>query len=310
MKLSIVVPCFNEEAVLPETVNRLTKLLHEIPSSKISNDSKIYFVDDGSSDKTWSLIEKYSKTNPLVRGIKLSRNKGHQNALLAGLLTVDGDAVISIDADLQDDISIIEKMIDDYHLGNDIVYGVRKSRASDTAFKRITAQAYYKLLKFLGVDIIYDHADYRLLSRRAINALQQYDEVNLFLRGLIPTLGFSSSLVEYERFERFAGESKYPLRKMLTFAIDGITSFSAVPLRLIAFVGLAVFLGTFFMSAWVLWTKFVSGVAIPGWASSVLPIYFLGGIQLLGIGIIGEYIGKIYLETKKRPHFHIETTID
>jgi glycosyltransferase involved in cell wall biosynthesis len=310
MKLSIVVPCFNEEDVLPETVSRLTELLSIIPQTKISDDSNIYFIDDGSSDKTWSLIQEYSKTNRLVKGIKLSRNKGHQNALLAGMLTVDSDAVISIDADLQDDISIIEKMIDEYHSGHDIVYGVRKERTTDTVFKRVTAQAYYKLLKFLGVDIVFDHADYRLLSRRTLNALQQYGEVNLFLRGLIPTLGYSSSIVEYQRFERFAGESKYPLRKMLAFAIDGITSFSAVPLRLIAIAGLAVFIGTLLMSIWVLWTKFVSGAAIPGWASSVLPMYFLGGIQLLSVGVIGEYVGKIYLETKKRPHFHIETTID
>jgi glycosyltransferase involved in cell wall biosynthesis len=310
MKLSIVVPCFNEEDVLPETVSRLTELLSIIPQTKISDDSNIYFIDDGSSDKTWSLIQEYSKTNRLVKGIKLSRNKGHQNALLAGMLTVDSDAVISIDADLQDDISIIEKMIDEYHSGHDIVYGVRKERTTDTVFKRVTAQAYYKLLKFLGVDIVFDHADYRLLSRRTLNALQQYGEVNLFLRGLIPTLGYSSSIVEYQRFERFAGESKYPLRKMLAFAIDGITSFSAVPLRLIAIAGLAVFIGTLLMSIWVLWTKFVSGAAIPGWASSVLPMYFLGGIQLLSVGVIGEYVGKIYLETKKRPHFHIEATID
>jgi len=308
--LTIVVPCYNEEEVLPETNKRLLKLLdHLQEQEKISTDSRIYFVDDGSNDLTWTLVEEHAVKDSRIHGIKLSRNQGHQNALLAGLLTVDGDVVVSIDADLQDDISVIEKMVDAYHKGNDVVYGVRKERDTDTVFKRGTAEFYYTLLKWMGVSVVFNHADYRLMSRRSLEALKEYNEVNLFLRGVIPTIGFPSSVVAYDRSERFAGESKYPLSKMLALAIDGITSFSALPLRMIAGLGIIIFLFSLAISFWVMWVRFVSGDAIPGWASSVLPMYFLGGIQLLSIGVVGEYVAKIYMETKQRPRFIIEKNI-
>jgi polyisoprenyl-phosphate glycosyltransferase len=307
--LSIVVPCYNEEAVLPETIQQLTKLLqYLIDKGKITSDSCVYYVDDGSRDRTWSLIEAFAKTNPFVRGIKLSRNRGHQNALLAGLLTVKGEAVISVDADLQDDLSAIEAMLDDYAAGHDIVYGVRSSRKTDTFFKNFTAIAYYRLLAVMGVEIIYNHADYRLMSRRVIEALKEFGEVNLFLRGIIPQLGFSHAVVYYERAERFAGESKYPLKKMLALAWQGITSFSDVPLKFITGLGLLVSLISFAVTLWAVWIKLFTEMAIPGWASTVLPIYFLGGIQLLCLGIIGEYLAKIYTETKRRPRYIIEKT--
>ena len=305
--LSIVVPCYNEEAVLPETIQRLTELLqYLIDKVKITSDSCVYYVDDGSRDRTWDLIETFAKTNPFVRGIKLSRNRGHQNALLAGLLTVKGEAVISVDADLQDDLSAIEEMLDDYATGYDIVYGVRSSRKTDTFFKSFTAIAYYRLLGVMGVEIIYNHADYRLMSRRVIEALKEFGEVNLFLRGIIPQLGFSHTIVYYERAERFAGESKYPLKKMLSLAWQGITSFSDVPLQFITHLGLLVSLISFAITIWAVWVKLFTEMAIPGWASTVLPIYFLGGIQLLCLGIIGEYLAKIYTETKRRPRYIIE----
>ena len=238
----------------------------------------------------------------------MSRNRGHQNALLAGLLTVKGEAVISVDADLQDDLSAIEEMLDDYAAGHDIVYGVRSSRKTDTFFKSFTATAYYRLLGIMGVEIVYNHADYRLMSRRAIEALKEFGEVNLFLRGIIPQLGFSHTIVYYERAERFAGESKYPLKKMLALAWQGITSFSNVPLQFITHLGLLVSLISFAVTIWAIWVKLFTEVAIPGWASTVLPIYFLGGIQLLCLGIIGEYLAKIYTETKRRPRYVIEKT--
>ena len=307
--LSIVVPCYNEEAVLPETIQRLTELLqYLIDKGKVRSDSCIYYVDDGSHDRTWDLIETFAKTNGFVRGIKLSRNRGHQNALLAGLLTVKGEAVISVDADLQDDLSAIEEMLDYYVDGYDIVYGVRSSRKTDTFFKSFTAIAYYRLLAVMGVEIIYNHADYRLMSRRVIEALKEFGEVNLFLRGIIPQLGFSHTIVYYERAERFAGESKYPLKKMLALAWQGITSFSDVPLKFITGLGLLVSLISFAVTIWAIWIKLFTEVAIPGWASTVLPIYFLGGIQLLCLGIIGEYLAKIYTETKRRPRYIIEKT--
>jgi glycosyltransferase involved in cell wall biosynthesis/putative flippase GtrA len=307
--LSIVVPCYNEEAVLPETIQRLTELLNYlIEKGKITSDSCVYYVDDGSRDRTWDLIETFAKTNSFVRGIKLSRNRGHQNALLAGLLTVKGEAVISIDADLQDDLSAIEEMLDDYSAGHDIVYGVRSSRKTDTFFKNFTAIAYYRLLAVMGVEIIYNHADYRLMSRRAIEALKEFGEVNLFLRGIIPQLGFSHTIVYYERADRFAGESKYPLKKMLALAWQGITSFSDVPLQVITGLGLLVSLISFAVTIWAVWIKLFTEGAIPGWASTVLPIYFLGGIQLLCLGMIGEYLAKIYTETKRRPRYIIEKT--
>ncbi len=309
IKLNIVVPCYNEEAVLPETSRQLSALLQNlIDKSKITADSNVYYVDDGSYDNTWELIKSQSKTNTFIQGIKLSRNRGHQNALLAGLLTVDGEAVVSIDADLQDDLSVIEKMIDDYRTGHDIVYGVRACRKTDTFFKNFSAQAYYHLLKIMGVEIIHNHADFRLMSRRAIEALKEFGEVNLFLRGIIPQLGFSFSLVYYDRSERYAGESKYPLRKMLALAWQGITSFSDLPLHFITGLGFLVSIISLGITAWVLWVRLFTQDAIPGWASTVLPIYFISGIQLLCLGVIGEYLAKVYTETKQRPRYIIEKT--
>jgi glycosyltransferase involved in cell wall biosynthesis len=310
MQLSIVLPSYNEQEVLNETATRLLKLFDSlIENKKIDDSSRICFVDDGSRDKTWSIIETLCEQNRYISGIKLSRNRGHQNALLAGLFSVDGDIIISIDADLQDDIEIIEEMIDSYNNGNDIVYAVRKERTTDTAFKRATAEGFYKVMSLMGVDIVFNHADYRLMSRRAIEHLKEFKEVNLFLRAMVPLVGFKSDSVYYDRAERFAGESKYPLKKMLSFAWDGITSFSVMPLRFITAIGFLIFIATFIMSGWVLWIKLFSQEAVPGWASTVLPIYFIGGIQVLSIGIVGEYIGKIYMETKERPRFIIEKTI-
>ncbi len=309
-KLSIVIPCYNEEDVLPETIKRLSELIGSLcEAGKIAPQSAVAFVDDGSRDRTWQLIEEQAAKSNHFRGIRLSRNRGHQHALLAGLHTVDGDAIVSIDADLQDDISVIEKMIDAYRSGDDIVYGVRKERTTDSFFKRATAEGYYKLLALMGVDLVYNHGDYRLLSRTALDALKRYDEVNLFIRGVVTTLGFKSSEVEYARDERFAGESKYPVHKMLSLAIQGITSFSAVPLRLIAFLGFVVSAISALMVIWALLTRFFNPEAVPGWASSVIPIYFLGGIQLLSIGVLGEYVSKIYMETKRRPRFFIDRII-
>jgi polyisoprenyl-phosphate glycosyltransferase len=309
-RVCIVVPCYNEEEVLPETARRLDALLTKlISSNKILADSQVIFVDDGSRDRTWSLIKELNHADPRIRGVKLSANRGHQTALIAGLFAANGDAVISIDADLQDDVSAIELMIDAYVSGYEIVYGVRKRRETDTVFKRTTAQAYYTLLNLLGVKIVFNHADYRLLGRRALESLQQYTEVNLFIRGIVPLIGFRCTTVQYDRAGRFAGESKYPLKKMLALAIDGVTSFTAFPLRLIALLGLIVSAASVLMVVWVLWIKLFTTSAIPGWASSVIPIYFLGGIQLLSIGVLGEYVAKIYFETKRRPRYFIEETL-
>ncbi len=310
MQLTIVLPSYNEEEVLNETSSRLLSLFQKlIESQKIDDKSRICFVDDGSKDKTWSIIEELSNKHLHVSGIKLSRNRGHQNALLAGLFSVEGDIIISIDADLQDDIEIIEDMVDSYLEGHDIVYAVRKERTTDTAFKRATAEGFYKLMHLMGVDIVFNHADYRLMSRRAIEELKGFKEVNLFLRAMVPLVGFSSANIYYDRAERFAGESKYPLRKMLSFAWDGVTSFSVMPLRFITATGFLIFIATLIMSSWVLGVKLFSEEAVPGWASTVLPIYFIGGIQVLSIGIVGEYIGKIYMETKERPRYIIEKVI-
>ncbi|NMG63895.1 glycosyltransferase [Azoarcus indigens] len=309
MRLSIVVPCYNEEAVLPETVKRLAELLERLSSQgRIDADSHALLVDDGSKDRTWTLIEECSAQSKWIRGIKLSRNRGHQNALLAGLFHADGDAMVSVDADLQDDLEAIAQMVDAHLAGMDVVYGVRRRRETDTFFKRASAEGYYKLLARMGVEIVFNHADYRLLSRRAVSALREYGESNFFLRGIIPQLGFPSATVYYDRAERFAGESKYPLSKMLAFAWQGITSFSAAPLRMITGLGLLISLGSFAISAWALWVKLFSDHAVPGWASTVVPIYLLGGVQLLCVGIIGEYLAKIYLETKQRPRYFIEKT--
>lgn len=307
MTLTIVIPCYNEAEVLPETVRRLRSVLQDLESKeKITSNSKLVFVDDGSKDQTWALIERFADECSVVQGIKLSRNYGHQNALLAGLLVAQGDALVSVDADLQDDLGVIEQMLDACHDGCDVVYGVRENREADSAFKRFTAESYYCLLAFMGVDVVFNHADYRLLSRRAVEALREYGEVNLFLRGIIPLLGFRSRSISYRRAERFAGESKYPMRKMLSLACQGITSFSTFPLRLITVLGLIIFVVSSLLGIWAIGIRLFSDLAVPGWASTVVPAYFLGGIQLLGIGIIGEYLAKIYMETKRRPRFHIE----
>jgi glycosyltransferase involved in cell wall biosynthesis len=308
--LSIVVPCYNEEQVLPETARRLRLALEELRGKgKVASSSAIYFVDDGSRDRTWALIEDLSAKHGQIHGIKLSRNRGHQNALLAGLFHAAGDAVISVDADLQDDLSAIEAMVDAYDAGAEIVYGVRKDRQTDTLFKRFSAEAYYKLLDAMGVEVVFNHADYRLMGRRAIDALREYGEVNLFVRGIVPLLGYKSTSVFYDRAERFAGESKYPLTKMLALAWQGITSFSATPLRFITALGLSISAASFAVGGWALAARLFDLGTVPGWASTVIPIYFLGGIQMLGIGIIGEYLAKIYMETKGRPRYFVEKIV-
>lgn len=307
MKLYLVIPCYNEEAVLPETSKRLREKYDSLISAgKIAPDSKIVFVNDGSKDKTWEMICDLHKADPTFRGICLSRNKGHQNALMAGLMTVKSecDAAISMDADLQDDIGAIDAMVDKFAEGFEVVYGVRSSRKKDTFFKRTTAQGFYKVMKAMGVETVYNHADYRLMSRRALEALAEFDEVNLFLRGIVPLVGFKSAEVTYERGERFAGESKYPLKKMLAFATEGITSMSVKPIRMIATLGILVFLVSIGVLIYSIIRKF-TGYTVPGWAFLAVSIWALGGIQLLAIGVIGEYIGKIYLETKHRPKFII-----
>jgi polyisoprenyl-phosphate glycosyltransferase len=307
--LSIVVPCYNEQEVLPETAKRMLVLIEHLQAQgKIGGNSHVVFVDDGSRDKTWPIIEELTAAHSAIRGIKLSRNHGHQTALLAGLFSAIGDIVVTVDADLQDDLAAIERMVDAHKAGADVVYGVRERRDSDTMFKRFSAEGYYRLLKFMDVEIVFNHADYRLLSRRVIEALKQFGETNVFLRGIIPQLGFPSSIVYYDRAERFAGESKYPFVKMLAFAWEGITSFSAAPLRLITSLGVLISLCTFAVTLWALWIRLFTNTAVPGWASTVLPIYLIGGVQLLCIGIIGQYLAKVYLETKRRPHFFIEKT--
>ena len=308
--LKIVVPCYNEEAVLPEASRQFSALLNKlIVSGKVSNESAVVFVDDGSADKTWQLIEEITRTDQHISGIKLSKNRGHQNAVLAGMMSVTGDAIITIDADLQDDISVIEKMVDEHASGADIVYGVRNDRSTDTIFKRNSAILFYKTLSLFGVDLIFNHADFRLMSRRAIEALREYREVNLYLRGIVPLIGFKATTLEYSRKERFAGESKYPLMKMLKLASDGVTSFSVVPLQIITMLGFIVFLGSFLLMAWVFGVTLFTGDTIPGWASTVLPIYFLGGIQILCLGVIGSYLGKIYIEVKSRPRYFVDKTV-
>jgi len=307
-KLMVVIPCYNEEEVLPETSRRLVeKMASLVEKGLITPDSRVLLVNDGSRDRTWEMITELHNENPLFEGVKLSRNRGHQNALLAGLMTARDrcDISISMDADLQDDMDAMDRFIEKYNEGCDVVYGVRNKRDTDTAFKRTTALAFYKLMKGLGVDITYNHADYRLMSNRALNALAQYGEVNLFLRGLAPLVGFQSDVVAYDRAERFAGESKYPLQKMLAFAIDGITSFSVKPLRLITGVGLGIFVVSLFMLLYAL-ISWLTGNTVDGWTSTLASIWMIGGIQLLSLGVIGEYVGKIYNETKRRPRFIIE----
>lgn len=303
--LTIVVPCFNEELVVEETARRLNEvLLRLIAGSKIDSRSFLYFVDDGSRDSTWGIISRLHAADTRIKGLKLSRNAGHQNALLAGLLSVKNraDCVVTIDADLQDDVSVIGVMVDEFQAGNEIVYGVRKERKNDTPLKRGTALFFYRLMQLMGAEIILNHADFRLCGKKALDELTEFREVNLFLRGIFPLLGFSSSRVYYDRKERLAGKTKYPLRKMLGFAFEGITSFSVTPMRIVSITGFLVFLASFILGIWALISTFVMKV-VPGWASTVIPIYLIGGIQLLSIGLIGEYVGKIYKEVKARPRF-------
>ncbi|MCR1839479.1 glycosyltransferase family 2 protein [Murimonas intestini] len=308
----LVIPCYNEEEVLPETAKRLLEIHQKlVNTNKITPQSKICMVNDGSKDKTWSIISKLHNENNIFSGINLSRNRGHQNALLAGLMTAKeyADAVISLDADLQDDINVIEKFVDCFNNGYDIVYGVRSSRKTDTFFKRFTAEGFYKVMKVLGVDVVFNHADYRLMSKRALEGLSEFKEVNLFLRGIVPQIGYPSTIVEYERHERFAGESKYPLKKMLSFAFDGITSFSVKPMKIIINIGIAVFFVSIIMLLYALISK-ILGFAVSGWTSLIGSIWMIGGIQLLSLGIVGEYVGKIYSESKQRPRYIIQELLN
>jgi polyisoprenyl-phosphate glycosyltransferase len=310
-KLSVVVPCYNEQEVLPETASRLSKIFDGlIEEGQIHSESRIYFVDDGSTDRTWAIVEDLNRNTTRFEGVKLSRNRGHQNALLAGLFHAPGDAILSIDADLQDDLNAINGMLEAHSDGADIVFGVRNDRSSDTYFKRATAQIYYRLLKGMGVEVIHNHADYRLMSRRAVEALRQYPESNLFLRAMIPELGFRTAIVCYERYERFAGVSKYPLQKMIALAVQGVTSFSVQPLRIITLFGFVISIVSFLLSGWALIAAVVFHSTVPGWASTVVPIYLICGVQMLCLGVIGEYIGKIYIETKHRPRFLVDTTTE
>lgn len=309
--LAIVVPCYNEEEVLPETVRRLTALLEQLlEEGAVAIGSHIVFVDDGSRDRTWALIEEESERNPFVSGVKLARNVGHQRALLAGLETVRAyaDCAVSIDADLQDDVEAIREFVQKYREGYDIVYGVRRSRKTDTWFKRTTAQAFYRFMRAIGIELIYNHADFRLMSKRALDELSRYTEVNLFLRGLVPLVGFRSTCVFYDRHERWAGQSKYPLKKMLAFAFDGITSLSVAPIRAITLIGFLAFLASGAAGLYALISKLL-GHAESGWTSLMISIWFIGGLVLMSLGLIGEYIGKIYQEVKRRPRFAIEKTV-
>lgn len=310
--LYMVVPCYNEEEVLHETAKRLTEKYASLISRKlISPKSRIVFVDDGSKDKTWNIICSLHKSQEIFSGIKLSRNKGHQNAVLAGLMTVYElcDMIITMDADLQDDINAIDEMVEKFHEGYQVVYGVRSARDTDTFFKRFTAEGFYKFMKVMGADVVYNHADFRLMSSRVVKELSEYKEVHLFLRGLVPTIGFKSCNVMYERAERFAGESKYPLKKMITFALNAITSFSTKPLRLITSSGLFMSIISVFAVIWTIIVK-LTGNAKLGWSSTVCSIWFIGGLQLLALGIIGEYTGKIYEEVKHRPRYIVETFLN
>ncbi len=310
--LYIVVPCYNEEEVLPETARRLREKLEQLMGEgKISPQSRVLFVNDGSRDSTWSVIQGLHRDCPLFSGVDLSRNRGHQNALLAGLMTAKdrADMVISMDADLQDDIHAVDAMVDKFHEGCDIVYGVRSSRARDSFFKRTTAEGFYRVMNFLGAETVFNHADYRLMSRRALEGLAQFREVNLFLRGIVPLIGYNAGYVAYERGERFAGESKYPLKKMLSFALEGITSLSTKPIRYITLLGFLVFLVSILMLIYSI-VRWAHGDTVIGWASVICSVWAIGGLILLALGIIGEYIGKIYLETKARPRFLIREVLE
>ena len=309
--LYIVIPMFNEEEVIDETTKRLRIKVNDLIKKKIiSKDSKVLYVNDGSKDKTWEKITQINKEDKLFTGISLSRNRGHQNALIAGLLTAKNyaDVVISMDADLQDDINAIDEMLEKYHNGCDIVYGVRSARKKDTFFKKVTAEGFYKFMKLMGVDIVYNHADYRLTSKRVLDEFSNFKEVNLFLRGIFPLIGFKTDVVYYERAERFAGTSKYPLKKMLNFAWDGITSFSVKPLRFICVLGFLILFISIIIMIYAFIRK-VTGNNVEGWTFITISIWFLGGLQMLSLGIVGEYIGKVYNETKQRPRYIIEDNL-
>ena len=310
--LYVVIPCYNEEEVLNETTKRLKeKLMNLIAKKIISKDSRVMYVNDGSKDKTWELIKEINSKEKLFTGITLSRNRGHQNALVAGLLTAKeyADVVISMDADLQDDINAIDEMLEKYNNGCEIVYGVRSSRKKDTFFKKVTAEGFYKFMKLMGVDIVFNHADYRLTSKKVLDQFENYKEVNLFLRGIFPLIGYKTDVVYYERAERFAGESKYPLKKMLNFAWDGITSFSVKPLRFICSLGFIILFISFVIMVYSLVQK-IDGNTVDGWTFLTISIWFIGGLQMLSIGIVGEYIGKMYNETKARPRYIISENLN
>jgi glycosyltransferase involved in cell wall biosynthesis len=312
LRLDIVVPCFNEAEALPATHRQLSDLMSALRAAgDITADSRIIYVDDGSRDETWSLIRRFAAEGHGTTGLRLSRNCGHQSALLAGLFAAAGDAVISVDADLQDDLAVVPEMLRLFRQGNEVIYGVRRRRDADSAPKRATALLYYRMLRWLGVNIVHNHADYRLLSRNAIRRLGEFTESNLFLRGIVPLLSARTATVEYDRKDRLAGQTKYTVRRMLSLALEGVTSLSPAPLRAVAAIGLLVFFLSVAMTGWVLWLRLFTDKAIPGWASSVIPIYFLGGVQLLSLGVLGEYVARIYLETKRRPRYFIaETTGD
>lgn len=310
--LYIVVPCYNEEEVLPETSRRLgEKLTGLVTAGRISEKSRVLFVNDGSGDRTWEIISALHERDPRFSGVDLSRNRGHQNALLAGLMTAKGrcDMAVSMDADLQDDIDAIDEMVEQYKEGCDVVYGVRSSRKKDSFFKRFTAEGFYRVMNALGAETVFNHADFRLLSNRALEGLAEFKEVNLFLRGIVPMVGYRSAVVEYERGERFAGESKYPLKKMLAFAMEGITSLSTKPIRMITGLGFLIFLVSVVMLIYSI-VRWATGATILGWASVICSVWAIGGLILLSLGVIGEYIGKIYLETKGRPRFLIREVLD
>ena len=307
-----VIPCYNEEEVLGETVKRLTKKLNSMKDHDLADEkSRVLLVDDGSKDKTWEMISQYSHDNKYIEGLKLAHNRGHQHALLAGLMTsIDKcDCAISLDADLQDDIDALDKFVEKFKEGCDVVYGVRNKRDTDSFFKRTTAEGFYKVMKILGVDVVFNHADYRLMSKRALEGLAEYSEVNLFLRGIVPLIGYRSDYVYYDRHERFAGESKYPLKKMISFALDGITSFSVKPLKLISNLGIIISILSIIGLLYALISYF-TGHAVTGWTATVASIWLLGGLQMLCLGVVGGYIGKIYSEVKRRPRFRIEEYLE
>ena len=307
-----VIPCYNEEAVLPETTRRMTDKLNAMRAAGlIGEKSRILYVDDGSKDRTWELVSQFNRENPWVEGVKLSHNRGHQHALLCGLMSAMPrcDAAISMDADLQDDIDALDQFVKKFQEGCDVVYGVRNTRDTDTWFKRTTAEGFYKVMQLLGVDVVFNHADYRLMSKRALEALSEYKEVNLFLRGIVPLIGYRSDYVYYDRHERFAGESKYPLKKMLSFALDGITSFSVKPLKLISNLGILISVLSILGLLYALISYF-AGWAVTGWTAIVCSIWLLGGLQMLCLGVVGGYIGKIYSEVKARPRYRVEEYLE